>query len=136
MLFSEEENLTCSKRAMDPMEPPCIRVIITGKNVIMDTKSSAYEPALSAFISRHPAAKHWMDTHNFYLCTVEIEQVGVLNAYGGPKILTAEQFYNADMNGDDDGAEMMDKYLYTNKTKRNHHLKITVDDDHEINIEV
>lgn len=133
LLFSEDEDLACTKRAMDPMEPPCVRAIIAGKNLRMSNSSSAYEPALDAFISRHPAGKHWMETHTFYLCTVEIEQVAVLNGYGGPKILTAEQFYNADIN--DEETESMDKYKYKT-TKRNHHLKITLDDEQEINIEM
>lgn len=64
-------------------------------------------------ISRHPAAIEWLKgkfilryftkyrcnknvfpAHNFYLCKMNIQQIRVLDFYGGPHIVPVDDYYN------------------------------------------
>lgn len=43
--------------------------------------------------SRHPAAGSWLKEHNFFLCQLDIQQIAVLDYYGGPHFVTSEDYY-------------------------------------------
>lgn len=104
VLFSNDQDLACSKNNVDPMEPTCARIMISGSAVEvisiffnlseiadnqgcfpicyipqLDVKSEEFQFANRSFISRHPAATHWIATHNFYLCKLDILQIVVLD---------------------------------------------------------
>ncbi|XP_017480669.1 PREDICTED: protein CREG1 [Rhagoletis zephyria] len=93
-LFTDEQNLNCKKRREDPMEPTCARTIISGKVRELDSKNVDYNDWIEAFKSRHPAARNWLKAHNFYLCELEIENIFVLDYYGGPHDVSVEDYYN------------------------------------------
>lgn len=96
VLFSNDQDLACSKNGIDPMEPICGRVIISGKYVALRNDTNEYRLASEAFISRHPASERWIRAHSFFLCTLDIEQIAVLDYYGGPHYVKSEDYYNAD----------------------------------------
>jgi len=95
VMFSNDQDLACSKNGVDPMEPTCARIMISGSAVELDVKSEEFQFANRSFISRHPAATHWIQTHSFYLCKLDILQIVVLDWYGGPHYVTAEDYYSA-----------------------------------------
>lgn len=97
-LFTDDQNLNCKKRGEDPMEPTCARTMISGKVEKLDTNSVNYKNWLEAFKSRHPAAKNWLKAHNFYLCELKIENIFVLDYYGGPHDVAVKDYYNAKPN--------------------------------------
>lgn len=57
--------------------------------------SDEFKFANRSFISRHPAATNWIATHTFYLCKLDIEQIVVLDWYGGPHYVSTEDYYGA-----------------------------------------
>ncbi|XP_073816758.1 cellular Repressor of E1A-stimulated Genes [Musca autumnalis] len=99
-LFSDEQGLHCSRPSgwnpppVDPMEPTCARAMISGQIKRMDKNSREYPTALVSFTDRHPAAKEWLKKHDFYLCELEIENIFVLDYYGGPHTVKPEDYYN------------------------------------------
>jgi len=95
-LFTDEQNKKCKQRNEDPMEPTCARAMISGKIKQMDKNSKEYPDALAAFTKRHPAATKWINAHSFYLCELQIENIFVLDFYGGPHDVSASDYYNAD----------------------------------------
>lgn len=101
VLFSNDQDLSCSKRGIDPMEPTCGRIIISGKYVELKNDTNEYRVGNEAFLSRHPASTRWIRTHNFFLCTLNIEQIAVLDYYGGPHYVTPADYYNANFDSDD-----------------------------------
>ncbi|XP_037042373.1 protein CREG1 isoform X1 [Bradysia coprophila] len=95
VLFSNDQDLACTKKGIDPMEPTCARIMISGEADKLDVNSDEFKSANRSFISRHPAATNWIATHTFYLCKLEIEQIVVLDWYGGPHYVSVEDYYNA-----------------------------------------
>lgn len=60
VLFTQEQDLSCSAAGMDPMEPTCDRIIITGRVKRLDNSTREFQFAHQAMLSRHPAAANWM----------------------------------------------------------------------------
>ncbi|CAD7083862.1 unnamed protein product [Hermetia illucens] len=92
-MISEDQDLSCTKSSTDPMEPTCARVIISGKVIALNNSTEEYKKAKAAFISRHPAANRWIQVHSFFLCTVDILNIFVLDWYGGPHKVSPEDYY-------------------------------------------
>lgn len=103
VLLSMDQDLECSKNGIDPMEPTCARIMISGRAVRLEEGTDEFTFGKNAMFSRHPAAKHWLDTHNFFLCKLDIVQIAVLDYYGGPHYVTVEEYMKA--NPDTDGSE-------------------------------
>lgn len=101
-LFSDDQDLSCTRKQIDSMEPTCARVIITGQSHILNETSSEYHVADAAYTSRHPASVHWRNTHEFYLCELIIEKIALLDYYGGPKFISADEYYAANFDEDDE----------------------------------
>lgn len=96
-MFSMDQDLECTRNGTDPMEPTCGRIIISGKSTEIKVTAPNFKLASEAFLSRHPAAKHWNETHHFYLCQLDIEQILVLDFYGGPHNVNVDEYYNTNM---------------------------------------
>ncbi|CAD6992701.1 protein CREG1 [Ceratitis capitata] len=94
-LFTDDQNLNCKKRGEDPMEPTCSRTILSGKVKQLDKNAAEYNDLVATFAKRHPAAKKWIKAHSFYLCELEIENIFVLDFYGGPHDIPVADYYKA-----------------------------------------
>lgn len=94
-MFSEDQDLACTLNNTDPMEPTCARIMIAGKLERLTPNTKEYEQADHAFTDRHPAAEVWKQAHTFYFCKLNIEQIIVLDYYGGPHFVTVNDYYNA-----------------------------------------
>lgn len=94
-LFTEDQDLACTINRTDSMEPTCARVIITGSAVRLDTNDPEYSLADIFYTNRHSASIHWRKTHKFYLCKLEIEQIAILDFYGGPHFVSVADYYEA-----------------------------------------
>lgn len=114
-LFSNDQDLECTNQNVDPMEPICGRVMISGQMKRLPSDTKAYQVANEAFLSRHPAANNWIRAHDFYLCELDIQQIAVLNYYGGPHYVTPEDYYKADFDADEDDTE---EYAEENQTEQ------------------
>lgn len=101
-LFSDDQDLSCTAKHIDSMEPTCARVIITGQRSILNVTSNEYAIANAAYTNRHPASIHWRETHSFYLCEMVIEKIALLDYYGGPKFITPEEYYAANLDDEND----------------------------------
>lgn len=96
VLLSMDQDLYCSKRGVDPMEPTCARIMISGRAVKLEDGNDEFNFGKNAMFSRHPAAQKWLATHNFFLCKLEITQIAVLDWYGGPHYVTVEEYMKVD----------------------------------------
>lgn len=123
VLFSNNQDLACEKRGLDPMEPTCSRVMITGFiaqvcivqyswtwfcrglsskliphwRLQIPSNTTEYNFAAAAFLSRHPASTRWIKRHNSILVKVEIKQIAVLDYYGGQHYVTVADYYDANI---------------------------------------
>lgn len=108
LMFSEDQDLACTSNNTDTMEPTCARIILLGKLERLTPNTDEFKQADEWYTSRHPASVHWRKTHAFYFCKLNIEQVVVLDYYGGPHFVSPDDYYNA--NYDADNINSIDNY--------------------------
>ena len=99
-LFSMDQNLMCSKKNIDPMEPTCARAMFSGEALRVSKDSEEFKFATQAMVSHHPASVHWLDQHNFFLCKLNISSICVLDWYGGPHYVTLDDYFKAEIESD------------------------------------
>ncbi|KAK2971209.1 hypothetical protein RJ640_029887, partial [Escallonia rubra] len=75
---------TCGKK--DPENPTCAKITLTGK--ALDGKSDEAKYARTALFSKHSEMKEWPKNHNFQFFKLEIDNIFMINWFGGPKPLT------------------------------------------------
>ncbi|KAG8384778.1 hypothetical protein BUALT_Bualt04G0153900 [Buddleja alternifolia] len=94
--ISEYNIGTCGKK--DPENPTCAKITLIGKLKLVEGSSKEDEFARTALFTKHPEMKTWPKSHNFQVFKLDIENIFMINWYGGPKPLTVEQYLNAKMN--------------------------------------
>ncbi|EYU44696.1 hypothetical protein ABFS82_08G016100 [Erythranthe guttata] len=91
-----EYNLgTCGKA--DPENPTCSKITLVGKLKQIDGSSDEAEVARTALFTKHPEMKTWPKSHKFQVFKLEIENIFMINWYGGPKPITVDQYLQAKM---------------------------------------
>lgn len=60
----------------------------------MRNGTSDYDIGRSAFLSRHPAANNWLKKNTMELCELDIQQILVIDFYGGSKNVSVKDYYN------------------------------------------
>lgn len=106
VLLSMDQDRYCSNQGIDPMEPTCARIMISGRAVKLEDGNDEFNFGKNAMFSRHPAAQKWLDTHNFFLCKLEITQIAVLDWYGGPHYVTVDEYMKANPDAHDVSLKM------------------------------
>ncbi|GAB2215778.1 hypothetical protein Droror1_Dr00020177 [Drosera rotundifolia] len=86
---------TCGKK--DPENPCCAKMTLTGKLKLVMESSNEGEFARSALFSKHPEMKDWPEEHNFWIFKMDIEDIFLINWFGGRKPLTVDQYLNFEM---------------------------------------
>ncbi|KAH8518331.1 hypothetical protein H0E87_000256 [Populus deltoides] len=81
---------TCGKK--DPENPSCAKITLTGKLKVLKENSKEAEIAKSALFAKHPEMRGWPKGHNFQFFKLDIEDIFLINWFGGPKPLTVDQY--------------------------------------------
>ncbi|KAG4932242.1 hypothetical protein AAZX31_17G042500 [Glycine max] len=79
------------------MNPTCSKISLTAKLKLVDEKSKEAKIARNALFSKHPEMKDWPEDHHFQVFKLEIENIFLINWFGGPKPLTVEQYLHPKM---------------------------------------
>ncbi|XP_018572364.1 protein CREG1 [Anoplophora glabripennis] len=87
----------CRTQQYDPQDPRCAKVIITGKYIKVDKKTSEYTFGQTSLFDRHPAMKTWPTGHEFFVAKVDPVQIDVLDYFGGIKHVSKEDYFNANI---------------------------------------
>ncbi|XP_041765040.1 protein CREG1-like [Anopheles merus] len=98
VMLTLDQDLYCTRNGIDPMEPTCARIMVSGRADKIENGTAEYAFGSRAMFSRHPAAQKWIQTdgHNFFLCKLNITQIAVLDFYGGPHYVTMADYLAAD----------------------------------------
>lgn len=115
-LFTQDVNGECRANKKDPMEPTCARAMLSG-NVIEIVEQKEKDSAEKLFLKRHPAGAKWIESHEFYLCKLNIEHIYVLDFYGGPHEVSAEDYYKSPLY-EEESNEIVFKFPFKNLGKR------------------
>ncbi|KAF2899695.1 hypothetical protein ILUMI_06480 [Ignelater luminosus] len=93
------ESSYCSQNNLDPQDPRCAKVIISGHFHKVDNATSPeeYKFARASLFERHPAMKYWPIDHNWYIGKIDINLILVLDFFGGIKNVSIEDYFNANI---------------------------------------
>ncbi|VAI84671.1 unnamed protein product [Triticum turgidum subsp. durum] len=92
---------TCGK--VDPENPTCAKLTLTGKLKVVDHKSPEADLAKTALFSKHPEMEGWPKNHHFEIFKLEIENIFLIDWFGGPKPISPSQYLDY---GRDQGSVM------------------------------
>jgi len=79
----------------DPENPPCARLVVTGKMVKLTAGSDEEKAAHDALFKRHSSFAHYPKDHAFYCTKLEIDGLWLIDAYGGAAIIKPADYFAA-----------------------------------------
>jgi len=81
-------------KQIDPEDPRCTRLTILGtmRNVT-DKDELAF--ANSSLFERHPGMASWPKTHDFHFVTLDIENLWLINMFGGASLIAPKDYFAA-----------------------------------------
>ncbi|KAF6207409.1 hypothetical protein GE061_018651 [Apolygus lucorum] len=95
MTMSLAQTHFCESRGLDPEDPRCPQVILTGIFEIVDNSTSEWEYARNALFTRHPEMKTWPGGHHFFFAKLNIRQVQLVDNIGGSKFPNVSDYFNS-----------------------------------------
>ncbi|KAL5722312.1 hypothetical protein ACHQM5_005849 [Ranunculus cassubicifolius] len=90
LTISESPLGTCGKT--DPENPTCSKLTFTGKLKLISGNTDEAKVAESALFSKHAEMKDWPKNHNFGFYKLDIEDIFLIDWFGGPKPMTLDQY--------------------------------------------
>ncbi|KAI8491036.1 Cellular repressor of E1A-stimulated proteins 1 [Branchiostoma belcheri] len=95
LLVSEVQSGYCASAKWDPEDPRCAKVHLSGNVVPVPEDETDF--AMKSLFSRHPIMAEWykMPDHKFYFAKMEIEDVFVLDFFGGGQSVSPEDYFKA-----------------------------------------
>lgn len=85
----------CRQLSLDPEDPRCARVTLSGKVKNVKVGTHEEEFARKAMFTRHPVMETWPKDHDFHLAKLKIGQIVLLDQFGGPKYISVEEYLTA-----------------------------------------
>ncbi|KAL2623663.1 hypothetical protein R1flu_003868 [Riccia fluitans] len=92
LCLSEAPIGTCGNR--DVENPTCARLTISGKMVELPENEDEGRYALEALYFKHPEMKYWPKYHDWRVYKLQIEDIFLVDYFGGAKKVTVEEYYN------------------------------------------
>lgn len=84
----------CKDKGYDPMDPRCVRVLLTGKIVAVKNETDLQKFVKKLFFARHPKLENMPANHKFFLAELRISTIAMLDTFGGPKYIPVEDYFN------------------------------------------
>lgn len=106
VLVSLEETRYCENQKMDPEDPRCTRLMLSGKMKKLRDGTPEFKFAQAALFERHPAMADFPPDHNWFVAKLKIVQIAMIDWFGGAKYIPVRDYlaYNYT------GTEMLDYY--------------------------
>ena len=91
------QQMMCGVNHIDPEDPRCARVVLSGKFVEV-TDETELEFARTALFERHPAMASWPADHSWKIHKLVMDEVWLIDIYGGATFVNVDEYYNVNMN--------------------------------------
>jgi len=91
----------CQGPQGDPEAPPCARLVLAGD--FRNVTDNDWHDAARALAARHPIMTDWgcfggenkgPSDHDFFLATLQVENIWLINIYGGAAVIDAHDYFN------------------------------------------
>ncbi|KAI4387760.1 hypothetical protein MLD38_000166 [Melastoma candidum] len=90
--FTASEYPVGTCRKIDPENPTCAKITLMGKLKILNGSSEEAEFGQNALFTKHPEMKNWPKEHGFQVYKLTIENIFMIDWFGGPKPITPDQY--------------------------------------------
>uniref|UniRef100_A0A2P2HY99 Protein CREG1-like n=1 Tax=Hirondellea gigas TaxID=1518452 RepID=A0A2P2HY99_9CRUS len=95
MTASLAQSNYCRRQDLDPQDPRCAHLILTGEIVKLKRNSAEEDLAKNALFERHPEMLEWPTDHDWFFARLAIRHIYLLDFFGGAKVITPEDYYAA-----------------------------------------
>ena len=75
--------------------PVCARLTLTGSFVALEEGSEEYDFAKTAMFERHSTMEGWPSDHEWVLAKIDIQDVWLIDFFGGATILSPDEYFAA-----------------------------------------
>uniref|UniRef100_A0A8D1TWP1 CREG-like beta-barrel domain-containing protein n=1 Tax=Sus scrofa TaxID=9823 RepID=A0A8D1TWP1_PIG len=93
LLLPESEGEFCRKNIVDPEDPRCARLTLTGQMVAVSPEEVEF--AKQAMFSRHPVMRKWPRQYEWFFMKLKIEHIWLQKWYGGVADISQEEYFKA-----------------------------------------
>ncbi|CAM4392148.1 unnamed protein product [Eretmochelys imbricata] len=93
LTLPEAEGDFCRKNIIDPEDPRCARLTLTGQMVMVPPEEMEF--AKQAMFSRHPVMRKWPRNYEWFFMKMNIEHIWLQNWYGGVSTIAVEEYFKA-----------------------------------------
>jgi len=91
-LSLSEASLDCASLKIDPEDPRCTRLSLSGKMLNVSDQAE-YNKAKAALFDIHPSMKSWPVDHNWLMYKLDIEQIWLIDYFGGAANVSIRDYY-------------------------------------------
>ncbi|KAJ1520939.1 hypothetical protein ONE63_004016 [Megalurothrips usitatus] len=95
MIMSLSQSDYCRQEGLDPEDPRCGHVILTGKLKTVKNGTEEAARAEKLFFDRHPQLRNMPKDHKFRFAKLKISQILVQDYFGGPAQPTLAEYFAA-----------------------------------------
>ena len=90
-------NNTCGAQAIDPEDPRCARLTLSGRLGRLANTSVETAAARAALFSRHPEMAGWpvAPPHNFEFYKLDISDIWLVDFFGGAANISTNDYFRA-----------------------------------------
>jgi len=85
----------CRDRQLDPQDPLCAHLILTGQIEKVAPGSPEEALARAALFARHPEMEQWPEGHDWYVARLAVKHIYLLDYFGGAKVVAVEEYFAA-----------------------------------------
>jgi len=89
-----EASLDCAAKRIDPEDPRCVRLALSGTMVNV-TSESEKQRTKSVLFEQHPAMKSWPADHSWLIQKLDIEHIWLVSAFGGALDVPLTDYFGA-----------------------------------------
>uniref|UniRef100_A0A673TQA1 Cellular repressor of E1A stimulated genes 2 n=2 Tax=Suricata suricatta TaxID=37032 RepID=A0A673TQA1_SURSU len=93
LLLPESEGEFCRKNIVDPEDPRCARLTLTGQMIAVSPEEVEF--AKQAMFSRHPVMRKWPRQYEWFFMKMKIEHIWLQKWYGGVSDIAREEYFKA-----------------------------------------
>uniref|UniRef100_A0A2K6QQ90 Cellular repressor of E1A stimulateds 2 n=1 Tax=Rhinopithecus roxellana TaxID=61622 RepID=A0A2K6QQ90_RHIRO len=93
LMLPESEGEFCRKNIVDPEDPRCVRLTLTGRMIAVSPEEVEF--AKQAMFSRHPGMRKWPRQYEWFFMKMRIEHIWLQKWYGGVSNISREEYFKA-----------------------------------------